>query len=111
MPDGTHDPEDIAVAIEAELFKVHKGVTDKYRAAVRSRVFNLQDKKNPALRYGDGSMYHNFTFRENVLTGVVKAEKFAVMTSEEMASNDMKNQREKYTQDSIRDAQMSTQQG
>ena len=52
LPDGTHDPEDIAVAIEAELFKVHKGVTDKYRSALRSRVFNLMDKKNPALRFG-----------------------------------------------------------
>ena len=31
-------------------FQVHRGSGDKYKAALRSRVFNLRDKKNPALR-------------------------------------------------------------
>jgi len=45
----------------------------QYNQAVRSRVFNLNDKSNPALR-------------ENVLSGAISAEKFATMSSEEMAS-------------------------
>jgi len=44
---------------------------------VRSRIFNLKDKKNPALR-------------ENVLFGVIEPEKFATMTSEEMASDEVR---------------------
>jgi len=36
-------------------------------------VFNLRDEKNPVLR-------------EKVLTGVISVEKFATMTTEEMAS-------------------------
>ena len=43
---------------------------------MRSRVFNLKDKKNPSLR-------------ENVLCGTIKPEKLAIMTSEEMASDDV----------------------
>jgi transcription elongation factor S-II len=41
---------------------------------VRSRVFNLKDKKNRELR-------------ENVLCGVILPEKIATMTAEEMASD------------------------
>jgi transcription elongation factor S-II len=98
LPDGTLDPEDIAGRIEAKLFDVHRGTTGKYPAALRSRVFNLRDKKNQALR-------------ENVLTGTVAPEKFAVMTSEEMASDDIKKIREKFTKDSILEHQMSMQEG
>ncbi|EYC36017.1 hypothetical protein Y032_0946g3160 [Ancylostoma ceylanicum] len=78
--------------------KVHKGTGDKYKAALRSRVFNLRDKKNPALR-------------ENVLTGVVKPEKFAVMTSEEMASDEVREMRDKFNKAAILEHQMSVQQG
>uniref|UniRef100_A0A915AGL8 Transcription elongation factor n=1 Tax=Parascaris univalens TaxID=6257 RepID=A0A915AGL8_PARUN len=98
LPDGTHDPEELAVKIEKKLFEVHRGTGDKYRSAVRSRVFNLRDKKNAALR-------------ENVLTGVVTPAKFAVMTSEEMASDEMRSQREKFTKQAIEEHQMSVQEG
>ncbi|GMT16474.1 hypothetical protein PFISCL1PPCAC_7771, partial [Pristionchus fissidentatus] len=83
LPDGTLDPEQLAVGIEQKLCDVHRGTTDKYKAALRSRVFNLRDKKNIALR-------------ENVLTGVVSPAKFAVMTPEEMASPEIKQMREKF---------------
>jgi len=43
---------------------------------VRSRVFNLKDKKNPELR-------------ENVLCGVISPDRIATMTSEEMASQEV----------------------
>uniref|UniRef100_A0A914VFK8 TFIIS central domain-containing protein n=1 Tax=Plectus sambesii TaxID=2011161 RepID=A0A914VFK8_9BILA len=74
MPDGTLDPEDLAARIEEKLFDLHRGTTDKYMELLRSRVVNLRYKKNPALR-------------ENILTGVVAPERFAIMTSQEMASS------------------------
>ncbi|VDL73311.1 unnamed protein product [Nippostrongylus brasiliensis] len=98
LPVGTLDPEDIAVKVEEKLYTVHKGTGDKYKAALRSRVFNLRDKKNPALR-------------ENVLTGVVKPEKFAIMTSEEMASDEVREMRDKFNKAAILEHQMSVQQG
>lgn len=98
LPDGTHDPCSLAVRIESKLFEFHHGTTDKYRAAVRSRVFNLRDKKNLALR-------------ENVLTGAVNPENFALMTSEEMASDEMKKKREEFTKEAILEHQMSVQEG
>lgn len=45
-----------------------------FLSQVRSRIFNLKDKKNIALR-------------ENVLCGLIEPEKLAIMTSEEMASD------------------------
>ncbi|KAK6031793.1 transcription elongation factor S-II [Ostertagia ostertagi] len=100
LPVGTLDPEDIAVRVEEKLFSVHKGTGDKYKAALRSRVFNLRDKKNPALRHV-----------ENVLTGVVKPDKFAIMTSEEMASDEVREMRDKFNKAAILEHQMSVQQG
>ncbi|EPB68542.1 transcription factor S-II, central domain protein [Ancylostoma ceylanicum] len=88
----------MAAELICALFQVHKGTGDKYKAALRSRVFNLRDKKNPALR-------------ENVLTGVVKPEKFAVMTSEEMASDEVREMRDKFNKAAILEHQMSVQQG
>ena len=78
--DGMHgivcSPEELAEVIEDKIFEKNKQTNPKYKAQVRSRVFNLKDKKNPSLR-------------ENVLCGVIKPEKLAVMTSEEMASDEV----------------------
>ncbi|VDK44543.1 unnamed protein product [Anisakis simplex] len=134
LPDGTLDPEDLAIRVEKKLFETHRGTGNTYKAALRSRVFNLRDKKNTALR-------------DNVLTGVVSPEKyfcldpssnvfpvhvcflcssplfftslnyifncfrFALMTSEEMASDEMKSQREKFTKQAIDEHQMAVQEG
>ena len=99
LPEGTlRDPEEFATEIEAALFALHKGTGPRYSAAVRSRVFNLRDKKNPALR-------------DNVLTGVISAERLAGMRSEEMASEEVKTLREKFTKDAIEEHQMSVQGG
>ncbi|CAB3405308.1 unnamed protein product [Caenorhabditis bovis] len=98
MPQGTLDPEELAVQIEDKLYSVHRGTNQKYSVAVRSRVYNLRDKKNLALR-------------ENVLTGVVKPEKFAVMTAEEMASPEIREMRDKFTKEAILEHQVSVQQG
>jgi len=98
LPDGTLDPEELAAGIEAALFDIYGGATDKYKSSLRSRVFNLRDKKNPALR-------------ENVLTGVVTPDRFARMTSDEMASAEMKNQRDKFTKQAISEHQMAVNEG
>lgn len=89
LPEGTvKAPEDLAEFIEETIFKINKSTTPKYKNQVRSRVFNLKDKKNPSLR-------------ENVLCGVIAPEKFAVMTSEEMASDEVKKQREEFVKAGI----------
>ena len=69
-------PEELAEIIEDKIFEKNKQTNPKYKAQVRSRVFNLKDKKNPSLR-------------ENVLCGTIKPEKLAIMTSEEMASDEV----------------------
>ena len=64
--------EERATSTKVHHFR-NRAIVKLCSAALRSRVFNLRDKKNPALR-------------ENVLTGIVQPEKFAVMTADEMAS-------------------------
>merc|ERR1712228_951842 len=60
----------------------------------RSRVFNLKDSKNPMLSH-------------NVMCGLISSEKLATMTSEEMASSEMKSLRDVFTKESIKDHQMA----
>ena len=77
LPDGVCKmPEELAELCEDAIFKKFRNTDMKYKNHVRSRVFNIRDKKNPALR-------------ENVLCGVIAPEKLAVMTSEEMASDEV----------------------
>merc|ERR1712200_388382 len=66
LPEGTaKTPEELAELVEETIFNNHKSTNPKYKNAVRSRVFNLKDKKNPELR-------------ENVLCGVISPERLAV---------------------------------
>lgn len=89
LPEGTaKSPEELAELIEETIFKNNKQTNPKYKNQVRSRVFNLKDKKNPSLR-------------ENVLCGVIAPEQLAVMTSEEMASDEVKRQREAFVKEGI----------
>ena len=63
LPDGTVKcPEDLAEMIEDAIFRKFKSTNPKYKNQIRSRVFNLRDKKNPELR-------------ENVLCGTISEEK------------------------------------
>jgi len=99
LPDGTvKTPEDLAEMIEDAIFQKFKSTNPKYKNQIRSRVFNLRDKKNPELR-------------ENVLCGVIKEEKFAVMTSEEMASSDVKNQRKAFMEEGIKASHLAIKEG
>jgi len=96
--DGTLDPEALAIRIEQCIYDQFKSTNDKYKAAIRSRVFNLRDKRNPELR-------------ENVLLGMVSPERLATMSTEEMASKEMKQLRTTLTKQAINDYQMATDSG
>lgn len=88
------DPEDLAAQIEDCIYKEFKDINMKYKNRIRSRVSNLKDPKNPDLKF-------------NVLRGHISAAKIAVMTAEEMASNEMKELRQKLTKEAIDEHQMA----
>ncbi|XP_014671244.1 PREDICTED: transcription elongation factor A protein 1-like isoform X3 [Priapulus caudatus] len=90
--------EDLAAQIEDIIFKEFGNTDMKYKTRVRSRVANLKDPKNPMLK-------------ERVLVGMIEPERIAVMSSEEMASDDLKDLRKKLTKEAINDHQMSVQGG
>ncbi|XP_064607079.1 transcription elongation factor A protein 1-like [Liolophura sinensis] len=93
-PSGSGEPGEIAASIEDAVFKEFGGTDIKYKNRIRSRVANLKDSRNPALR-------------ENVLVGNIAPEQIAKMTSEEMASKELKDLRAKMTKDAINDHQMA----
>jgi len=100
LPEGVSENgiEDLATNLEEEIFSQFKSTNQRYKNQVRSRVFNLKDKKNVALR-------------ENLLLGVLSPARLAKMTSEEMANEDVKKEREKFVKEGINDSQLSTVQG
>ncbi|XP_061696511.1 transcription elongation factor A protein 2-like isoform X2 [Syngnathoides biaculeatus] len=84
----------LAAQIEEQIFEDFKSTDIKYKARLRSRISNLKDQKNPDLR-------------RNVLCGNISARRIASMTSEEMASAELKKIREDLTKESIREHQLS----
>ncbi|XP_016848969.1 transcription elongation factor A protein 2 isoform X3 [Anolis carolinensis] len=88
------DCEEMAAQIEEFIYQDVKNTDLKYKNRVRSRISNLKDSKNPDLR-------------KNVLCGVITPEQIAVMTSEEMASNELKEIRKAMTKEAIREHQMA----
>ncbi|XP_078025880.1 transcription elongation factor A protein 2 isoform X1 [Epinephelus lanceolatus] len=88
------DCEHLAAQIEEEIFQEFKSTDIKYKSRLRSRISNLKDQKNPDLR-------------RNVLCGNISAQRIASMTSEEMASAELKQMREALTKESIREHQLS----
>ena len=89
-----YDAHAIACRCEDVIFSEFKNTDMKYKNRVRSRIANLKDPKNPKLK-------------ENVLMGLITAERLAVMTAEEMASDELKQLREKFTKEAINDHQMA----
>uniref|UniRef100_H0WVF5 Transcription elongation factor n=1 Tax=Otolemur garnettii TaxID=30611 RepID=H0WVF5_OTOGA len=88
------DLERLSAQIE-EYILCDVGNTDmKYKNRVRSRISNLKDAKNPDLR-------------RNVLCGAITPQQIAVMTSEEMASDELKEIRKAMTKEAIREHQMA----
>lgn len=94
VPDGC-DAGVIAGHIEECIFGEFDNTDMKYKNRVRSRYSNLKDPKNPELR-------------ERVLMGDIPAERMATMTPEEMASDNLKQLRDKLHKENIQDAQMAT---
>ncbi|KAL1259748.1 hypothetical protein QQF64_010325 [Cirrhinus molitorella] len=79
---------------EHSWFKSSKATDMKYKNRVRSRISNLKDPKNPNLR-------------KNVLAGAIELSRIAIMTAEEMASDELKELRNVLTQEAIREHQMA----
>lgn len=95
LPDDCDvDTDELAERIESTCFEEFNNTDTKYRSRIRSRVANLKDAKNPNLRLG-------------VLIGSIKPERLAKMTAEEMASDELKQLRQKLTKESIDDHQMA----
>lgn len=96
--EGMLEAADLAARCEDAIFAEFKNTDVKYKNRLRSRVINLKDARNPRLR-------------ESVRLGYISPEKLAVMTPEEMASDEMKKLREKLTKEAINDHQMARTQG
>uniref|UniRef100_A0A8C1U806 Transcription elongation factor A (SII), 3 n=1 Tax=Cyprinus carpio TaxID=7962 RepID=A0A8C1U806_CYPCA len=86
--------EGMAAEIEDHIYQEIKATDMKYKNRVRSRISNLKDPKNPNLR-------------KNVLAGAIDLSRIAVMTAEEMASDELKQLRNVLTQEAIREHQMA----
>lgn len=88
------DCECLAGQIEECIFRDVGNTDMKYKNRVRSRLSNLKDAKNPGLR-------------RKVLCGAITPQQIAVMTSEEMASDELKEIRKAMTKEAIREHQMA----
>lgn len=93
MPDGCN-VDGLAAKIEESIYTEFGDTNMKYKNRVRSRVSNLKDSRNPALRL-------------NVLHGAIDPERIARMSADEMASDEMKELRQRFTKESINDHQMA----
>jgi len=90
--------EDMATELEEAIYKEFKSTNPKYKNQVRSRVFNLKDKKNSGLR-------------ESLLLGSITPERLAKMSSAEMASDEVKKERERFIKEGIDDSALAVAQG
>jgi len=88
------DAVNIAGLVEECIYGEFDNTEMKYKNRIRSRYSNLKDAKNPNLRY-------------KVLVGEVPPERIAVMTPEEMASDNLKLVRDKMQKENIKDAQLA----
>ncbi|XP_046746812.1 transcription elongation factor S-II isoform X1 [Diprion similis] len=96
--EGCASPEELAEELEEAIYAEFRNTDNRYKNRVRSRVANLRDAKNP-------------TLRTNFLVGAIPPSRLAVMTAEEMASDEIKQLREQFKKEAINDAQLATVQG
>jgi len=98
LPEGSADPVEVSARVEDAIYKEVKDTGVKYRNRIRSRIANLKDARNPNLRI-------------NVLLGKITPERLAVLTAEEMASDTLKGERTKLTEDAINGYQLAVDEG
>lgn len=98
VPEGCPSADELADELEECIYAEFCNTDMRYKNRIRSRMANLKDAKNPALR-------------SNFVSGAISASKLAKMTPEEMASEEMKKIREKFVKEAINDAQLATVQG
>ncbi|KAK0181930.1 hypothetical protein PV327_000108 [Microctonus hyperodae] len=96
--EGCASPEELAEELEEAIYAEFKNTDNRYKNRVRSRVANLRDTKNP-------------TLRTNFLVGAITPARLASMSAEEMASDEIKQLRDKFKKEAINDAQLATVQG
>lgn len=96
--DGCATAEELAEELEEAIFNEFKNTDTRYKNRIRSRVANLKDPKNPGLRM-------------NYIVGAVPAGRLAVMTAEEMASDEMKQIRDRFLKEAINEAHLASVQG
>lgn len=89
-----YDAKGISVDIEFAIYSLFNDTGPKYKNRIKSRVMNLRDKRNIQLRL-------------SLIDGEITPEKFASMTTEELASDELKEERKKMTQESINDHQLA----
>ncbi|XP_059477336.1 transcription elongation factor S-II [Neocloeon triangulifer] len=97
-PEGCQSAESLGEELEEAIYADIKNTDMRYKNRVRSRVQNLKDVKNPELR-------------TNFICGAIPAQKLAIMTAEEMASNEMKFLRDRFKKEAINDAQLAQVEG
>lgn len=100
LPEGCSEEscQDLATSLEEAIFVQFNNTNQRYKTQIRSRIFNLKDKKNPMLRL-------------SLLGGLITAEKLAKMKSEEMANDEIKKQREAHIKEGISDSRLAQVEG
>jgi len=92
------DSEVLAAQLENAIFEAFGNTDSKYKNRVKSRVMNLRDKKNPDLVI-------------DFIDGNIRPAAFAVMTSEEMASEELKNKRRDIHKEMVKEHQLGSRGG
>lgn len=89
------DSEVLAAQLENAIFEAFGNTDMKYKNRIKSRVMNLRDKKNPDLLI-------------DFIDGNIRPAAFAVMTSEEMASEELKLKRRDIHKAMVKEHQLGT---
>ncbi|CAL9698660.1 unnamed protein product [Knipowitschia caucasica] len=93
QPSDREKASKLSECIENNIYDLHKSNTPKYKRCVRSKISNLRNPKSGYLREG--------LLNESILPQV-----FAQMSTEEMASPDLKQLRREYSVKSVSERQL-----